>query len=297
MPAVTPREAHRNRPEVAAPAEAKRSSGNGDRRSSVADEAGGVEAEGDVDDDDVPEVASSFVFPDRSLVDVARVIVERRATRTRREPRGARPTPRATRALVATGIAVAPEDVRSRCARAKKNEIFPYLAPTRFSRSRPSRYRGRLASETTRGSRRARRRRGPRGRARWLEESRRGAGWGTSRARARSRSRSRAPRRERERKPRHRKPTLRNSPRPVSSRPTAGWLRPLPPRSSPSPSCSLPSPTSTGTTRRASPRARAFARRTRRGNRPSRKTEAPRASRDRDGGFRTTRWKKRATAT
>lgn len=140
MPAVTPREAHRNRPEVAAPAEAKRSSGNGDRRSSVADEAGGVEAEGDVDDDDVPEVASSFVFPDRSLVDVARVIVERRATRTRREPRGARPTPRATRALVATGIAVAPEDVRSRCARAKKNEIFPYLAPTRFSR--PSRTRG-----------------------------------------------------------------------------------------------------------------------------------------------------------
>ena len=127
MPAVTPREAHRNRPEVAAPAEAKRSSGNGDRRPSVADEGGGVEAEGDVDDDDddVPEVASSFVFPDRSLVDVARVIVERRATRTRRDRLGARPTPCATRALVAAGIAVAPEDVRSRCARAKKNETFP----------------------------------------------------------------------------------------------------------------------------------------------------------------------------
>ena len=125
MPAVTPLEAHRNRPEVAAPAEAKRSSGNGDRRPSVADEGVGVEAEGDVDDDDVPEVASSFVFPDRSLVDVARVIVERRATRTRRERRGARPTPRDTRALVATGIVVAPEDVRSGSARAKKVEIFP----------------------------------------------------------------------------------------------------------------------------------------------------------------------------
>jgi hypothetical protein len=125
VPAVTPLEAHRNRPEVAAPAEAKRSSGNGDRRPSVADEGVGVEAEGDVDDDDVPEVASSFVFPDRSLVDVARVIVQRRATRTRRERRGARPTPRDTRALVATGIVVAPEDVRSGSARAKKVEIFP----------------------------------------------------------------------------------------------------------------------------------------------------------------------------
>ena len=82
MPAVTPREAQRNRPEVAAPAEANRSSGNGERRPSR-----GVEAAGDGDDDDVPKT-SSFV-PDRSLVDMARAVVERRAARTRRERRGA----------------------------------------------------------------------------------------------------------------------------------------------------------------------------------------------------------------
>lgn len=84
MPAVTPREAQRNRPEVAAPAEANRSSGNGERRPSR-----GVEAAGDGDDeDDVPKT-SSFVVPDRSLVDMARAVVERGAARTRRERRGA----------------------------------------------------------------------------------------------------------------------------------------------------------------------------------------------------------------
>lgn len=82
MPAVTPREAQRNRPEVAAPAEANRSSGNGERRPSR-----GVEAAGDGDDDDVPKT-SSFVVPG-SLVDMARAVVERRAARTRRERRGA----------------------------------------------------------------------------------------------------------------------------------------------------------------------------------------------------------------
>jgi len=81
VPAVTPREAQRNRPEVAAPAEANRSSGNGERRPSR-----GVEAAGDGDDDDVPKT-SSFVV--RSLVDMARAVVERRAARTRRERRGA----------------------------------------------------------------------------------------------------------------------------------------------------------------------------------------------------------------
>ena len=83
VPAVTPREAQRNRPEVAAPAEANRSSGNGERRPSR-----GVEAAGDGDEDDVPKT-SSFVVPDRSLVDMARAVVERRAARTRRERRGA----------------------------------------------------------------------------------------------------------------------------------------------------------------------------------------------------------------
>ena len=81
MPAVTPREAQRNRPEVAAPAEANRSSGNGERRPSR-----GVEAAGDGDDDDVPKTSS---VPDRSLVDMACAVVERRAARTRRERRGA----------------------------------------------------------------------------------------------------------------------------------------------------------------------------------------------------------------
>ena len=105
MPAVTPREAQRNRPEVAAPSEANRSSGNGDRPPSRArDERGGVEAEADGDEDDAPK-ASSVELPDCSLADATGAIVERRGARTRRERRGARrASPRATRALVANVI-------------------------------------------------------------------------------------------------------------------------------------------------------------------------------------------------